>query len=255
MTIVVAIKCSDGVVISSDSMITVNEFAQYTGQKIHLLPGPPMQLFAFAGNLAYAERFRAVATFLASQLANDEHKLKYATTVGGGLFNNLLSTGLKPLEVELETILAFVKDDMPEVCVFDLGSQPHYLDQDYYSVTLGSGSVAATPFLKFLTDTLLNGRQQPTVAEGKLLGTWAVKYAIDTLAQGVGHPIDIATIEKNESGGDWQLRELDRHSVEETLQAIQSASDALRTWRNELCAYTDGIEEIPQLPANVIAQG
>jgi 20S proteasome alpha/beta subunit len=253
MTIVVAIKCSDGVVVSSDSMITVNEFAQYTGKKIHLLPGQPEQLFAFAGNLAYAERFRAVATFMANQLTTNEHKLKYATDVGGGLFNNLQLTGLKPLEVELETILAFVKDGVPEVCVFDLGSQPHYLDQDYYYVTLGSGSVAATPFLKFLTDILFFKGRQPTVAEGKLLGTWAVKYAIDTLAQGVGTPIDIATIEKNEDGG-WNLSELDRLSVDETLQAIDTASEVLRTWRNGWGACT-GSEEIPQLPANVDAKG
>lgn len=244
MTIVVAIKCSDGAVIACDSMLTVNGFAQQTGQKIHLLPGPPQQLFAFAGDLALAERFRAVATVCANALPIAQHKLDYATQIGGGLVQNLQATGLDPLKAGLETVLAFVKNDMPDVCHFYCGSQPRYLDQDHYSLTCGSGSVAAAPFLKFLTDTLLNGRQ-PNVAEGKLLATWAVKYAIDTLAQGVGSPIDIATIERDETGA-WQLRELGRNDVDETLQAIQSASDALRQWRDGLGDNDEEIEEIPQ---------
>ena len=244
MTIVVAIKCSDGAVIACDSMLTVNGFAQQTGQKIHLLEGPPQQLFAFAGDLALAERFRAVATVCAPNMPAAQHKLDYATQIGGGLVNNLRATGLDPLKVGLETVLAFVKDSTPDVCHFSSGSQPRYLDQDHYSLAFGSGSVASAPFLKFLTDTLL-GDRQPNVAEGKLLATWAVKYAIDTLAQGVGSPIDLATIEKVDAGT-WQLCELGRNDVDEALQAIQSASDALRRWRDRLGANDELAEDVPE---------
>lgn len=243
MTIVVALKCSDGAVIGSDSMLTVNGFAQQNGQKIHLLEGSPQQLFAFAGDLALAERFRAVATIHVGKLLNVEHKLDYATHIGAVLVQNFQATGLDPFKVSLETVLAFVKNDSPDVCHFNFGSQPRYLDQDHYSVTFGSGSVAAAPFLKFLIDTLLSNRQ-PNVAEGKLLATWAVKYSIDTLAQGVGYPIDLATIEKDESGT-WRLKELGRNDIDETLQAIQSASESLNKWREMFNGNDEINEEIP----------
>ncbi|MFO1430527.1 MAG: hypothetical protein U1F76_10375 [Candidatus Competibacteraceae bacterium] len=241
MTIVVSIKCSDGVVIACDSMLTVNGFVQQIGQKIHILS--ELQLFAFSGDLALAERFRAIATVMANHLPQAQHKLYYATAVGKYLVEDLKSTGLDPLNVNLWTVLCFVKDEAPEVCIFEHGSQPRYLDQDHYTWVIGSGAVAAAPFLKFLIDTLL-GNRQPNVAEGKLLATWAVNYSIATMAGGVGMPIDLATIEK-EPNGEWQLRELNRSDIDEILQAIRSASDALRRWRDELISEKDA-EEVPK---------
>lgn len=242
MTVLIGMKCIDGVVIACDSMLTVGGFAQQTGQKLHLIPGPPQQLYAFAGDLALAERFRAVATANANMLQQQVHKLLYATNIGNFVVQNFQATGLDPLKADLATVLAFVKDGIPEICQFNFGSQPRFLDEHHYCCIFGSGQVAATPFLKFLTDTLLEDRQ-PNLAEGKLLATWGVKYAINTLCQGVGYPIDIATIERDHQSN-WSLQELGRQDVDETLEAIQSASDALKKWRDGLSTIED-IEDIP----------
>ena len=245
MTVVVAIKCTDGAVIACDSMLTVGGFAQQTGQKIHLLPGGALQIFSFAGDLALAERFRAEASNKSSTLVSSPHKLVYALSIGNALVQNLNATGLDPLKADLATVLAFVKDDTPEICMFAWGSQPRFLDRDHFSCTIGSGNLAATPFLKFITDTLLDGRQ-PNVADGKFLATWAVKYAIETMAQGVGGPIDIATIEKN-TYNIWALCELTRADIEETEEAINSAKDALHQWKNSVQSSEEA-EQVPPPP-------
>lgn len=243
MTIVVGIKCVDGIVLGCDSMLTVGGFAQQSGQKIHVLNCAPQQLYAFSGDLSFAERFRAIAAACSNHINTSLHMLDYATTIGSAVVKNFSATGLDPLKVELITALAFVRNGEPELCEFTRGSQPRFLDAHHYRCVFGSGAVAATPFLKFLTDTLLPNRQ-PTLAEGKLLAAWAIKYSIDTLSGSVGGPIDMATIEKN--GGSWILREYDQQEVQEALQAIRAASDALIAWRDGL--GNDIVTEAPPQP-------
>jgi hypothetical protein len=228
MTIVAAVKCTDGIAIATDSRLTVHGFAQQLGQKIHLLPGP--QIFAFAGDLGLAERFRAIAEELGPKIKDQSHKLDYALTIANNMINNFQLTKIDPNHADLETLLAFISNNSPEVCVFGKGSQPRFLDNHHFATTTGSGSVASSPFIKFLTDVLLNGRQ-PTVAQGRFLSAWAVDYSIETMSGTVGRPIDIATIELNESQ-EWVFKEHDQDSVDQILEAVKSACNALRDWRD-----------------------
>ena len=243
MTIVAAIKCTNGIALASDSRLTVHGFAQQLGQKIHLLPGP--QFFAFAGDLGLAERFRAIAEQLGPQIKEHPHKLQYALTIANNMIGNLQLTGVDHGAADLATFLAFISNDSPEVCLFEKGSQPRFLDNHHFAVTTGSGSVASSPFIKFLIDILLCGRQ-PTIAEGRLLAIWAVDYSINTMSGTVGKPIDMATIELCQSG-EWAFKEHDQDSVQETLQAIQSACDSLRQWRSDLEEPT-ATEPVPKPP-------
>lgn len=230
MTIVAAIKCTNGIAIASDSRLTVNGFAQQLGQKIHLLAGP--QFFAFAGDLGLAERFRAIAEQLGQQIKDNPHKLDYALAIANNMIRNFQLTGLDLGAADLVTCLAFISNGAPEICLFEKGSQPRFLDNHHFAFTTGSGSVASSPFIKFLIDILLCGRQ-PTIAEGRLLAVWAVDYSIETMSGTVGKPIDVATIELDEAN-EWTFKEHDQDSVQEILQAIQSACDSLRQWRSDL---------------------
>ncbi len=247
MTVLVAIKCSDGIVVASDSMLTVGGFAQQNGQKIHILPGAQQQIFAFAGSLDLADRFRAEAIHISGNIVTAANKLAHSITLGRNFAQNLQATGLDPLKADLSTVIGFVKDNIPEICLFIFGTQPRFLDAHHPYCAVGSGALAAQPFIKFLTDTLLGGRQ-PNLAEGKLLATWAVKYAIETLAGNVGEPIDIATIETAPQGG-WILRELDVADIEETKQAIAAAKDELKSWKDNLHTNPGADTETDQIPA------
>ncbi|MBP7722286.1 MAG: hypothetical protein KA155_07090 [Alphaproteobacteria bacterium] len=240
MTVVVAIKCSDGDVIACDSMLTVGNFAQ-NGQKIHILPGPPAQIFAFAGHLDLADRFRAEAEHHSPHF-DANSKLAYVIAISRAMVENLQATAREPLKADLITVLSFVKNDVPETCIFMHGSQPRFLDRHHFYQAIGSGSTAAMPFLKFLIDIFLPTRQ-PTVAEGKQLAVWAVKYAIETMSGGVGGTIDLATIQRNE--GVWELRELSRAETQEAEEAMSGMKLALLAWKEE--GQADGVV-IPEPP-------
>lgn len=75
-------------------MLTIGE-AQQSGQKIHIIE--QQQLFAFAGDLSLAERFRVFATTHYPLLAEAGHKFDYATAIAAAsLANNLRLTGIEP---------------------------------------------------------------------------------------------------------------------------------------------------------------
>lgn len=231
MTIVVAIKCTDGAVIACDSMLTVNGFVQNTGQKLHVLQGPPSQLFCFAGDLALALRFSAEATAACGQIPRLPVQ-GYALHVANATAQNFVKTGVDVLKAQVEAVLGFVKDDTAQICHFICGTQHRALDANHFHVEIGSGSTASTPFMKFLIDLLLGGNQ-PTVAEGRLLAVWAVNYAIQTMSGGVGGPVDVATIEKNDQN-QWAIRELDRAEIQETEEAIAAMNHALKQAKDDM---------------------
>lgn len=242
MTIVVCIKCVDGIAIASDSMLTIGE-AQQSGQKIHVIE--QQQLFAFAGDLSLAERFRVFATTHYPLLAEAGHKFDYATAIAASLANNLRLTGIEPQTANLMTVLIHEFKGDVEACLFTAGVNPRYLDSDHFSCAMGSGASAALPFLNFLLETFTSNRQ-PELIDGKLFATWAVKYAIDRLAGGVGGDIDLAIAERNETG-QWIFRELPMAEVHESIGAIDSAADALRDWKHSF-SDSSNTEPVPKPP-------
>lgn len=240
MTIVVCIKCKDGVVIAADSMLTIGEMQQ-PGQKVHTIND--RQLFAFAGDLSLAERFRAFAAM--QNEGNLDDKLYYASHIAGLVGQNFANTGIDPTKANLATILVHEYRGNIEACEF-LGINHRYLDEHHFTSILGSGVGAALPFLNFLLETFTDNRQ-PSIADGKLFATWSVRYAISRLAGGVGGDIDLATAER-ENSGKWVFRQLLDDEVTETEEAIQSAKEALIGWK---CSFfdVDNAEQIPRADA------
>lgn len=110
--------------------------------------------------------------------------------------------------------------------------QPRLLDNDHYYAALGTGKLSADPFLRFLTGVFcLEGR--PSVRQATLLATWVVHHVIETNPGGVAGPIQISTLEMR--NGIVSARELNVETdIQEHMQAIQSAGDALRDWRDAM---------------------
>jgi 20S proteasome alpha/beta subunit len=238
MTIVICIKCTDGAVIAADSMLTLGEMQQ-AGQKIHLLNNS--KIFAFAGDLSLAERFRA---FAANQSTGTyHHKLQYATDIAKLLAESFTNTGINPQTANLCTVLVHEYSGSLEVCEFICGVNPRYLDSDHFTSVIGTGKAAALPFLNFLLETFTCNRQ-PNIADAKLFATWAVDYAIARLAGSVGGDIDLATVERSENGS-WDFRELQKTEKDEIMGAINCAKGALIEWKRSFLDEANA-EAIPR---------
>jgi hypothetical protein len=92
--------------------------------------------------------------------------------------------------------------------------------------------MSADPFLRFLTDVFCGG-VQPKVREAVFLAAWTVQHAIDTTPGGVAGPIRVVTFEPDGAAG-YVGRELPEADIDEHLQAIESAANALREWRDRI---------------------
>lgn len=229
MTVVVAFFCSDGVVVAADSMLTpvMGQIAtgHNKGKKVHVVAGD--QIFAFAGDQGQAERFKLLAENAGSHISASNHPMDYAILITQNIISQFTATGIGG-SINLGTILAFVHDNRPVCCAFMGPLQPWLLDTDHYYVALGSGKQMADPFLRFLTDIFCP--KQPSVREAVFMATWTIDHVIRTNPGGVAGPIRIGVIENGGSG--LVARELNPTEVGEQEQAITSAAQALRDWRD-----------------------
>jgi hypothetical protein len=234
MTVVVAFYCSDGVVIAADSMITPSvggvSVGHHHGRKIEVLQGP--QLFAFAGDQGQAARFKIMAEFQHAIIAGLSHALEYGLGMSINIIKQLASTGIGGNAIGTNTILAYAHGGSHHCCMFEGQLQPRLLDEHHFYAALGSGKLSADPFLRFLVDVFCpNGR--PNLREAIFLATWAVQHVIDTNPGGVAGPIRLATFSADGNGG-FRAIELPDSEIAEHQQAIESAADALRSWRDKI---------------------
>ncbi len=97
MTIAIAFLCVDGVVIATDSMLTPSYGENATGhhpcRKLHVLHNK--QLFAFAGDLGQAERFRAIAERTKIRDTEASYPLEHCLCLTQRVLQQFNATGIK----------------------------------------------------------------------------------------------------------------------------------------------------------------
>lgn len=239
MTVAIGFYCHDGIVVGADSMLTPSmggiNVGHHKGKKVHLLAGN--QLFAFAGDQGQAARFQIMADGSHGLAATVAHPIDFPLTLTQSLIQQFHNTGIGQ-QINVNTLLGFEHAGQHKLCVFEGIIQPRLLDAAHYYVALGSGKLSADPFLRFLVDIFcLNG--PPSVREAIFLTTWAIQHTIDTNSGGVDGPIRIAAMERNPAGI-WQSRLLADNEVDDQGQAVESARQSLRDWRNSLAPPEDG---------------
>jgi len=246
MTVAVAFLCSDGVVVGVDSMLTPSigglNVGHHKGRKVEVLSG--QQVYAFAGDQGQAHRFRTFAEAHHAFPAQAAHALDYPIALTQALIQQFTATGINN-SIGVNAVLAFAHGGARQCCAFEGTMQPRLLDQHHFYTALGSGKLSADPFLRFLVDTFCHG--PPTVSEAIFLTTWTIQHVIDTNPGGVAGPIRVAVLE-SPLVPNWQARELPPDEIAEHQQAVESAAEALRRWRDELQSG-QAAEGAPELPA------
>jgi hypothetical protein len=240
MTVVVAFLCTDGIVLAADSMITPSmgnlNVGHHHGVKVNVLAGD--QLFAFAGDQGQAARVMLIADNAANVIDTFDHPMDYAVAISEAVIAQFTRTGING-SINVNAMLGWRHDGMTACCVFEGAMQPRLLDANHFYVALGSGKLSADPFIRFVVDTFCTAGQ-PTVREAVFLATWVVQHVIDTNSGGVAPPIRMVTIE--EVVGNFLARNLPIEEIAEHQQAIESAAEALRSWRDN---FQNGVGNEP----------
>jgi 20S proteasome alpha/beta subunit len=229
MTLLIGIKCTDGVVIAADGATT---FGNALGN--HTIRQPSQKLanvsnrmvVGVTGAVGLQQRFVGELSGLTitsgakrhhvmETLANSIRKpMAMAEAVrpaiGGQAVNGVLTA----------TLIALVVEGLPTLIQFDHQGSPECATDHLRFISLGSGQPLADPFLAFLR-RIFWATKPPTLRDGIVAATWALQHAIQTNPGGVDWPIQVMTLCSPK--GACEIREIDDNEIQEHLQFIGAA--------------------------------
>jgi 20S proteasome alpha/beta subunit len=261
MTLIIGIKCKDGVVLGADGAATLGYMGEPTirqqvRKKLRLLDaqtvlgvsGPVGIGQRFAGFLeqvlrsgvnlnGQAMRLREIPAHGVMQILREqfwniirpelEISQKMAQSLGNpAMFQTALSSSL----------VCLLLGDEPALFSFDEKAAPEQATGDLPFVTIGSGQRIADPFLAFLR-RIYWPRELPDVDQGVFATIWALHQAIKTNAGGVGEPIQIVTV-RQMGERSWQAEEMPETTWQEHLEFIESIETEMASVPSRLQATT-----------------
>lgn len=240
MTLIVGIRCSDGVVMASDSAATMGTGSLFTiGQqyitKVHKL-GEAI-LFGCTGAVGMGQlvcgaldsawkggKFKSVK-------APQEAMRLVAQEIMGQLVPFLQSANLtRGLGLDASSSLCKSLVAMPvdrKACLFsfDFNGAPEQATVDLPFVAIGSGQQIADPFLAFIKRLLWKDKQ-PSLAEGRLAAAWTIEHVKQTNPGGVGGATQLATL-TSDTDVAKAVRFYDANHIQEHLEQIASVEAAM----------------------------
>ncbi len=212
MTLIIGIKCSNGIVVGADGAATLGNVAGHTimqpvaklnvirNEIIVGVSGPVSlsQLYCDAvehncdglDQLRVAEVCRKLRTVFI-QDAQVAFQIAALTTqvVGSAAQSGVLHS----------TLVALATCGTPHLIQFDYQCAPEIANKDLPFVTIGSGQAIADPFLAFIRSIFWEDRL-PSLAEGSFALMWTLEHAIRTAPGGIAEPTQMATLQINSSG-------------------------------------------------------
>ena len=246
MTVLVGIKCKDGVVIGADSSATLGPVPNLPTieQKINKIRiiGDRV-IVAGAGEVGLGQRFDAVV-----QSAWDHKDNQFNNPpleVGKFLARHALVDFKSTFVAERKfgALVAFPTGGKSYLCEFLVdGFQPELKTNDsLWYVSMGSGQLIIDPFLGFMRGVFWKD-DLPSSRDGIFAVTWALKHAIDINPGGINAPMQIAVLGPDKKG------KLFAKLLEDSELAEQknSVDEAISYFGNY--AQASSVKEAPALP-------
>lgn len=199
MTLLVGIKCTDGVVIAADSATTFGvsptlATIAHSARKIDIVA--KQAIVAGTGEVGLGQRFKAVVERLwqANQIKGDDDQR--ATRIAQAAIENFNSTKAAP--GQFGALLAFPAGGGEfALCEYQVSNfQPELKTHKCCYVSMGSGQMLADPFLAFIHDIFWKGGP-PDLKLGKFAAVWVMKHAIRYAPGFIANPIDVAILSKD----------------------------------------------------------
>jgi hypothetical protein len=125
-----------------------------------------------------------------------------------------------------KTLFAFAYGKTPCLLQFDYNGAPERATEELPFIALGSGQNIADPFLAFLKRLLWHDKP-PTMAEGRLVAVWTIDHVRRIHPGGVGGLIQLATLAQKDGKGPLVTTILPRDEIQEHLQRVRAAEEAL----------------------------
>lgn len=243
MTLVIGLKCSDGIVMGADGAATTSDsLGQYTIRQIH----KKLQIISGtvavgnSGPVGLAQMIREEIKNLwngrglsnktpcqAMKIIQDKMwphvsaALQAATVARQAVGNMALQSAL------CNTLVALPVSKEPCLIQFDHQCAPELATRDLPFVSIGIGQQIADPFLAFLK-RIFWSKKEPNIIMGTFAVYWTLEHAIQIHPGGVANPKQIVILEHINKG--WHARELAPNELQEHAEAIAAAENHLRKY-------------------------
>jgi len=231
MTVLVGIKCQDGVVIGSDSATTfsdgVERVIEQPSKKIEIIE--KRIILACTGAVGLEQRFSAVLRQCHAKKAfSGKNAIEFMKAVSKAGIDDFIETHVQFGNIgALVAFPAAGKElSLCELALKDF--QPELKDNNLWYGSMGGGQRIADPFLGFIRKVFWQDAP-PNLSEGIFAALWTLNHVIDVNPGGVNGPAQIATLRLE--GGEPVASILSNQELQEHNDNVSAAESYLREYR------------------------
>jgi hypothetical protein len=228
LTVLVGVRCTDGVVIGSDSIATSS---MGTFPLIHLPFDEKIKVFpaanvivACTGAIGFSQRLHEHVAAAIDGKVFAHLKVRESTANISKRFLADLAGSNTPMHPQegyrFGALIAAPSKDQPFLAEFASDNfQPEVKGGNLFFVSMGSGQILADPFLAFVSRVMWKSKM-PTVDEAKFGVYWVLDHTIKLAPGKVGPPIRLATLRK--VGGAWGASEQDTQELAQYVVDLEN---------------------------------
>jgi 20S proteasome alpha/beta subunit len=233
MTVIVGLRCADGVVIGADSSATFGpnmmmKTIEQAVQKVFVIEN--RYLLAGTGEIGLCQRFAEVI-----RQAHLKNTLKGSHVDIGKIIcqnarEDFASTGVQ--EGRFGGLVAYPIHKETCLCEFAVKDlQPEWKEGKMWFSSMGSGQAITDPFLGLLRKVFFP-ETVPSVTEGIFIAMWALQHAIELNPGGINGPAQIAVLRNTDGKPEAKL--LDDSELQEHIANVAAAEAHLAKYKDIL---------------------
>src|SRR5437660_75445 len=226
MTLIIGVRCGDGIVLGADGSATLGTMGAPTARQQSVKKLKVIRdklVFGLSGPIGLSQLLCACVEE-AHDKGHLQHRVEHVAEHLRGTFWKLIEPEMKNAVVAqpvvgeqaaassaiCSTILALPVQGRAELLQFNHQASPEIATEELTFVAIGSGQMLADPFLAFIRRVVWCMRP-PTVQDGILAAVWTLRHAIETNPGGIAEPMIIVVLSKEKDAKgreDFVAREL-----------------------------------------------
>ena len=250
MTLIVGIKCSDGIVIGADGATTIN-----AGNASITQPTTKLQILhnslviGMSGHVGLGQKHLNTILNLWTNIGSKgvpefKDELHRKINLDVLMYNGVSQTGAQ-LTYTSNILLGFPLTQGSELVHCDVYGAVTTVSDAYYFFTIGSGSPTANALMSFFR-TIYWPDTMPTVIDGVFAALWTLTHSTSIGgAVGVSEPIQVAVLQHTNGNSPSTARILSDAELHEHRQHIRGIENHMREYTENL----NGLTQPPQAPS------
>lgn len=244
MTILVGIRCKDGIVIGTDSAATfasgqMRTIEQPGVKKIAIIAD--RVIIASTGEVGLGQRFCQIVHNAHEAKLFQKDPIEVGRQLAATAVNDFGST--KADRSSYGALVAFPTHSSFELCEFATSNFQPELKRDIWYVSMGSGQAIADPCLGFIRQAFWADGAPPSSEDGVFAVVWTLAQAIKLNPGGINAPMQVAMLTTR--AGKPLARLLDAGEIAEHEANVDGAIEHLRQYRQKVRG--GGAVEIPRV--------